>query len=372
MRVVVAPDSFGSTLSAVQAARSITVGWRRTAPGDELPEMPLSDGGPGFVDTLAAGLGGQRRSQVVAGSLGHPVRADFLLCGSTAYLEAAQACGLAAVPPARRRPLEASTYGVGTLVREAVEAGAREIVVGLGGTATTDAGSGLLTALGLALLDAAGGPLPLGGGALIELVTVAGEAYLRGARLVAATDVDNPLVGPYGAAAVFGPQKGADPAAVAWLDAGLRRWAEVVERDVPGAPAGLAGLPGGGAAGGLGAALFALGATRRSGFELVADAVDLGGMLADADLVLTGEGRFDRQSLRGKVPSGVAARAAEHGVPCLVLAGQVEVGRREQGAAGIEAAYSMAEHAGSVDAALADPAGVLASLAARVAREWGG
>lgn len=370
MRVVVAPDSFGGTLSAVEVAQAIAEGWRAVAPDDELLLRPLSDGGPGFVETLAASLGGRRVAVSVSDPLGRPVRAEFLLDSDTAYVEAAQACGLHLVPPPDRRPLDATSYGVGQLLLAAAEAGARRAVVGLGGSGTTDAGAGLFSAIGLDLRDAGGGALPPGGGSLVVLDRLTGRPQLRGMALVAATDVDNPLAGAHGAAAVFGPQKGANADDVARLDAGLRRWAKIIERDLPGAPAGMIGLPGGGAAGGLGAALLALGARREPGLGLVAAAVGLDAALAQADLVLTGEGSFDWQSLRGKVPAGVAAAAAEHAVPCLVLAGQVSVGRREQGAAGIEAAYSLAEHAGSVQAAMAEPGPALADLARYVARRW--
>lgn len=370
MRVVVAPDSYGDTLTAVQAADAIAEGWRSVAPADELLRRPMSDGGPGFVATLAASVAGRRVALRVCDPLGEEVEADFWLAGTTAYVEAAQACGLHLVAPGRRRPVAATSYGVGQLLLAAVEAGARRVVVGLGGSATTDAGAGLLSAVGLDLVDGGGTPLPTGGGALVALDRVRGTPALRGVELVVATDVDNPLVGPDGAAAVFGPQKGATPDDVARLEAGLRRWAEVVRRDLPGAPPDLSELPGGGAAGGLGAALLALGARCESGLALVASAVGLAAEVARADLVLTGEGSFDWQSLRGKVPAGVAAAAGEHAVPCLVLAGQVSVGRRELAAAGIESAYSMAERAGSVEAAMSDARGTLSDLAADVAREW--
>lgn len=370
MRVVIAPDSFGGTLSAVQVAQAIADGWRDSAPGDVLTLLPLSDGGPGFVDTLASASDGRLVECRVSGPLGGHVTARLLLAGTTAYVEAAQACGLHLVAEADRDPLGATTYGVGQLLLAAVESGARRVVVGLGGSATTDAGGGMLTAVGLDLLDGQGAALPYGGGSLIALDRIQGAAQLRGVELVVASDVDNPLVGPHGAAAVFGPQKGADDSTVARLDAGLRRWAEVVQRDLPGVPAGIALLPGGGAAGGLGAALLALGGRRESGLGLVSRVVGLGAALDEADLVLTGEGSFDWQSLRGKVPGGVAAAAAERALPCLVLAGQVSVGRREQSAAGVETSYSVAEHARSLSAALADPAGTLRALTRDIATEW--
>lgn len=370
--MVLAPDKFGGTLSAVEAAEAIAEGWRRTAPGDELVARPLSDGGPGFVDVLAASLDGDVVPVATTDPRGRPVVGALLVAGTTAYVESAQATGLHLLTAAERDPLVTGSAGLGTLLAAAVEGGARTVVVGLGGSATNDAGADMLAALGVAHLDAAGNALPPGGLALAALNRLDGVPQLRGAGLVAATDVDNPLCGPQGATAVFGPQKGLRPDDLDRLDAALAHWAEVVERDLPGAPDRLAELPGSGAAGGLGAAFHALGARRTAGLELVGDAVGLPAALDGADLVVTGEGSFDFQSLRGKVAGGVAAAAAERGLPCLVLAGQVSVGRREAAAAGVEAAYSVAKHAGSLEAALAHPADRLADLAARVAGQWGG
>jgi glycerate kinase len=370
MRVVLAPDGFGGTLSAVEAAEAMRTGWGRAAPGDELVALPLSDGGPGFVDVLSTVLESRTVPVPTTDPFGRPVVGAVLLAGDTAYVESAQATGLHLLTAAERDPLVASSYGLGALLAAAVECGAARVVVGLGGSATNDAGAGMLAALGVAPLDGAGSVLPYGGLALALLDRLEGPPQLRGARLVAATDVDNPLCGPHGATAVFGPQKGLRPEDRDRLDAALARWAEVAARDLPGAPAGLVDLPGAGAAGGLGAALLALGGRRESGVSLVAAAVDLPGTLAGADLVLTGEGSFDFQSLRGKVAGGVAALAVEQGVPCLVLAGQVSVGRQQASAAGVEAAYSVAESAGSVEAALERPADRLADLAEQVARQW--
>jgi len=370
VRVLIAPDSFGGTLTAAEAAEAIAAGWRDAAPADELVLRPLSDGGPGFVDTLASVLDGRLLDVRVSDPMGRPVQAQILIVGPTAYVECAQACGLHLLTEDERDPLRTTSYGVGQLLLAAVEAGARRVVVGLGGSATNDAGAGMLMAVGLSLLDGQGSPLPYGGGSLIALELVEGVPLLRGVELVAASDVDNPLVGLHGASAVFGPQKGADPDAVQRLDAALGRWAEIVERDVAGAPGGLAQLPGGGAAGGLGAALLALGGSREQGLGTVMQLVGLDAELDRAGLVVTGEGSFDSQSLRGKVPGGVAAASAERAVPCVVLAGQVSVGRRERAAAGVDAAYSMTEESGSVAAAMRDPAGTLTTLARRVAREW--
>jgi glycerate 2-kinase len=370
VRVVVAPDSFGGTLTAVQAARAVRDGWLRTAPGDEVVLLPLSDGGPGFVDVLSTVLPGRTVPVPVTDPLGRPAAGTVLLAGTTAYVESAQAIGLHLLAPAERDPLVATSFGLGALLAAAVEHGAADVVVGLGGSATNDAGAGMLAALGVTPLDPGGAALPYGGSALAALDRLEGAPQLRGARLVAATDVDNPLCGPHGATYAYGPQKGLRAADAAALDAALGRWAEVAGRDLPGAPPGLADLPGAGAAGGLGAAFLALGGSRRSGAGLVAAAVGLDRILDRADLVVTGEGSFDFQSLRGKVAGGVAAAAVQAAVPCLVLAGQVSVGRQEAAAAGVERAYALAEHAGSVAAALDRPAHHLADLAARVARQW--
>ena len=365
-----APDAFDGTLTAVEAAEAMRAGWNQVAPDDELVLLPMSDGGPGFVDVLSTVLDGQTVPVQTTDPLGRPAVGAVLVVGDTAYIESAQACGLQLLTAAERNPLVTTTFGLGALLTAAVECGARTLVVGLGGSATNDAGMGLLTALGVTPLDAAGVALPYGGLALADLAKLDGAAQLRGAAIVAATDVDNPLCGPHGATAVYGPKKGLRPEDRDRLDAALAQWAEVAERDIPGAPAGLIDLPGAGAAGGLGAALLALGGTRRSGGEIIFAAVDLPGALAEADLVLTGEGSFDFQSVRGKVAGGVAALATEHGVPCVVLAGQVSLGRQQAAAAGVEAAYSVVEQAGSVEAAMERPGDRLTELAARVAREW--
>ena len=365
-----APDAFDGTLTAVEAAEAMRAGWNQVAPDDQLVLLPMSDGGPGFVDVLSTVLDGQTVPVQTTDPLGRPAVGAVLVVGDTAYIESAQACGLQLLTAAERNPLVTTTFGLGALLTAAVECGARTLVVGLGGSATNDAGMGMLTALGVTPLDAAGAALPYGGLALADLAKLDGAAQLRGVAIVAATDVDNPLCGPHGATAVYGPKKGLRPEDRDRLDAALAQWAEVAERDIPGAPAGLIDLPGAGAAGGLGAALLTLGGTRRSGGEIIFAAVDLPGALAEADLVLTGEGSFDFQSVRGKVAGGVAALATEHGVPCVVLAGQVSLGRQQAAAAGVEAAYSVVEQAGSVEAAMERPGDRLTELAARVAREW--
>jgi glycerate kinase len=362
MRVLVAPDSFGGTLTASQAAAAIADGWRDAVPDADIDTLPLSDGGPGFIDVLAASLAGRRHTLVVTGPMGTPTEAEFLITGDVAYVEAAQAAGLhllgAVVPDPRR----ASTYGVGELLA-AARSSARRVVVGLGGTATNDGGAGLWAALGA---EPAG--VLRGGGIALAGLTEVFPPHPSATAIVAATDVDNPLLGPHGASAVFGPQKGADRATVLDLDDALRRWADVVEGRL--AEPGLRDRPGAGAAGGLGFGLLALGAVKASGLHLVADAVDLAGRMAGADLVVTGEGRFDGQSLRGKVATGVAAAAREVGVPCLVVAGQLEIGRREAAAAGVDDLQSVAELAGSAAAAIEAGADGVRRAAAALGGRW--
>ena len=354
MRVLVAPDKFAGTLTAVDAARAIAAGWRRQAPDDELDLAPMSDGGPGFVEVLHAALGGSLEPVVVAGPFGDPVPATILLEGDTAYVESAQACGLAL--SGTDRPEQASTYGVGELVAAAREAGATRVVVGLGGSGTTDGGAGLLAALGAT----ADRPLDQGGRALAGIGRV--DLPEAGVELVAASDVENPLTGLFGAAKTFGPQKGIPEERLPAVDAVLEELAAAAGRRV-------ALEKGAGAAGGLGYALLLLGATRTSGLDLVASAVGLAERAHACDLVLTGEGAFDFSSRAGKVPYGVARVAAEVLRPCVALAGQVLVGAREMRALGIESAYSLFETVGE-ERAFAEPAAALADLAARVARTW--
>jgi glycerate kinase len=359
VRVLVAPDKFAGTLTAIEAARAIAAGWRRQAPADDLDLVPMADGGPGFVDVLHEALGGQVLALTVAGPFGERTPATLLLADGTAYVESAQACGLHLTRG--ERPEESSTTGVGELVAAAVDAGAREVVVGLGGSGTTDGGAGLLAALGAT----ADGPLDAGPAGLAGVTTVdiaPCRARLGDVRLVAATDVDNQLTGLFGAAKTYGPHKGLAEERIPAVDRWLETYAAAVDRRT-------ALLPGAGAAGGLGYALLALGATRRPGLDVVARATRLAERARAADLVLTGEGAFDFSSRAGKVPYGVAQVAAEAVRPCVVLAGQVLVGAREMRALGVESAYAVVDLVGE-DQAFADPATALADLSARVARTW--
>jgi glycerate 2-kinase len=363
MRVVVAPDKFAGTLSAVEAAAAIAAGWLRRLPDADVDEVPMSDGGPGFVDVLHAALGGELLAVTASDPYGGPVPATILRVGPTAYVESAQAVGLHLTEPAARRPTVASSSGLGELIRVAVEDGANRIVVGAGGTATNDAGAGLLRALGASatggVLD--GGPEGLAGLESVDLDPA--RRVTRDVELVLASDVDNQLLGLVGATKTYGPQKGLTDEELLSVDGRLQRFAELADRKI-------ASEKGAGAAGGIGYALLLLGATRRPGVEVVAEAVDLAGRLRGSDLVVTGEGAFDFSSRSGKVPYGVAQVATSALVPCIALAGQVLVGSREMRALGIEAAYSLVDRVGE-ERAFADPAGALAELAERVARTWG-
>lgn len=359
--MLIAPDKFAGTLTATEAAEAIATGWRRRAPDDRLSTVPMADGGPGFVDTLHASLGGELLAVTVTGPYGEPTPGAVLVRDATAYVEAAQACGLHLTPPDERRPEQAGSVGVGELLAAAIDAGARRVVVGLGGSASSDGGGGMLAALG-AEADV---PLTQGVSGLRGVTRVDVEparSRVAAVELVAASDVDNPLLGLRGAVNVFGPQKGVPEDRKPALDGLLQDLAAATDR-------GVADQPGAGAAGGLGFALLLLGGTRTAGVELVADAVGLAGLAADSDLVLTGEGAFDYSSRGGKVVSGVARAAADALRPCVVLAGRVDVGTREMRAMGVESAYAATDLVGA-EASLADPAGSLATLAERVARTW--
>ncbi|NMO53067.1 glycerate kinase [Actinoplanes sp. TBRC 11911] len=366
MRVLICPDKFAGTLSAPEVAEAVVAGWSGT--GDDLIRRPLSDGGPGFVEVLAEALDGRRIPVPTVDPLGRPVTGEVLLAGHTAYVESAQACGLHLLKPDERDPNVTTSYGLGLLVTAAVEAGAAEVVIGLGGSAVNDGGAGMLAALGAAPVDAAGYALPYGGSYLNSAVALSGAPRLREVSLVAATDVDNPLTGLYGASKVYGPQKGAGEEDVFRLDAALEVFAGVLETAF--GVSDLQRQPGGGAAGGIGAALIALGGRVVSGIGLVTTQIGLEKELDAADLVITGEGSFDQQSLRGKVVAGIAGSARDRGLPCIVLCGRNETGYREAASAGVTETYSLTDHFGSTEAALERPAEGLRDLAGRIARLW--
>ena len=350
LRVLVAPDSYGDSLTAVEAAAAIATGWYRARPDDQFTIAPQSDGGPGFIDVLASRLG-ERRHLEVSGPLDDDVQAEWVLDSesATAYLECAQACGLASLggPPTPQTALSAHSRGVGQLIAAAVRAGAARIVVGLGGSASTDGGRGLVDELG---------------------GLAAGRRRLAGVELIAASDVEYPLLGPWGAAAIFGPQKGADSDTVAVLEQRLTEWAGELDA-AAGRP--VSAQAGAGAAGGIGAALLALGGRCESGASIIAEHTRLADDIAAADLVITGEGRVDDQSLHGKVVGALAEAAQSQQVPIVVMAGQVDLDRLALRSAGILAAYAIADYAGSARLALADAANQLMGLASYVAARLG-
>ena len=359
MRVLVAPDKFAGTLTAVEAAEAIATGWRRRAPDDEIDLAPMADGGPGFVDVLHAALGGELHVVTVEAVHGNEVPATVLRVGTTAYVESSQSCGLHLMPEGGAE--FGHTRGVGELVLAAVDGGATRVVVGLGGSGTNDGGAGFLAALGATadgIIDC--GPVCFDQLSSVDLAPA--RERLAGVELVMASDVDIPLTGLFGATKTFGPQKGITGDRIAVVDGWLEQLAHATDRRT-------ALEKGAGAAGGLGFALLCLGARREPGIELVAGAVRLAERARTADLVITGEGAFDFSSRSGKVPYGVAEIAADALRPCVALAGQVLVGSREMRALGIEAAYSLVDLVG-LEQAMSDPAGSLADLATRVARTW--
>ncbi len=368
MRVLIAPDDFKGSLNAGEAAAAMAAGWLAGAPDDEIEQVALSDGGPGFLDALAGSVDGRRLDVAARDPLGRPIAAQILLAGATAYVESARACGLGLVEPGRRHPESESTAGVADLLRAAHGAGVATIVVGLGGSATNDAGAGLLDACGLELQDDRGRrlePIPARLNDLHHLDLT--RRWQPSAELIVATDVDNPLLGPEGATAVYGAQKGVRAGAIEELDATLAHFVDVVARDVGGV-AGFEHRPGAGAAGGLGYGMFVLGAGRRSGIELVLEATHLADRIARADVVLTGEGSFDEQSLHGKAVSGVAGLARACRTRCIVLAGRVTLSGPDLGHAGVAAAYSAADEAGSESASMTEPVRSLRALAKRAAQ----
>ncbi|AVT29617.1 glycerate kinase [Plantactinospora sp. BC1] len=378
--VLLAPDKFKGSLTAVEVVRHLTAGLRRAAPDIEVRGFPVADGGDGTLD--AAVSAGFRRVPVsVAGPTGAEVRTAFGYADGVAVVELADACGLRRLPAGVPEPLRASSRGAGEVIRAALAYGCSEVVLGLGGSASTDGGAGLVGALGVRLLDESGAELSPGGAALRHLhrVDLTGlHPAVRRTRFVVAGDVDNPLLGPTGAAAVYGPQKGATADDVAVLEAGLTRWADLAEPAIE--AAGLRGAApgprvrdraGAGAAGGVGfAALGFLGARFRPGIELLLDLLGFAEAVAGADLVVTGEGSLDGQSLHGKAPVGVAGAAVLAGVPTVAVAGQVSVGPERLRGAGIEAVYPLTSVEPDPAACLDRAAELVEKVAELLAADW--
>jgi glycerate 2-kinase len=365
-RVVIAPDKFKGSLPAAEVAAAVAAGIRRAATDVTVLECPIADGGDGTV-AAAVAAGFDRVPVVATGPTGEPVRTAYARQGETAVVELAAVSGLSVLPNGRLSPLTANTLGVGEVIRQALDSGCAQVVLGLGGSSSTDGGAGLVRGLGARLLDADGGELPLGGAALLRLARL-DLSGLRKVEMTVASDVDNPLLGEHGAASVYAPQKGATAADVELLDRALRHYSGIVHAETG---VDLAAAPGAGAAGGTGfAALAILGATFRPGIDVVLELSSFEDKLAGADLVITGEGSFDEQTLRGKGPAGVAAAAKARGIPVVAVAGRVTLAPEVLVHHGFSASYSLAEIEPDLARSMARPAELLTRLATRIGAEW--
>ncbi len=365
-RVLVAADKFKGSLTAVEVAERVIAGLRRVRPDLRAEALPVADGGDGTV-AAAVAAGFERHEVRVSGPLGDEVTAAYALRDGTAVVEMAEASGLQRLSEGVFAPLTASTYGSGELLRAALDAGARSIVFGVGGSATTDGGAGMLAALGARFLTASGEPVRPGGAALAELATadLSGlDPRLRSVEFVLASDVDNPLTGPKGAAAVYGPQKGASPEDVERLDAALAHLVKVLDASA------LAASPGAGAAGGIGFAALLVGARFRPGIEVMLDVLGFASALERADLVITGEGSLDEQTLHGKAPAGVAAAARAAGKDVVAVCGRLALAPEVLGRAGIRRAYALTDVEPDVAKCIADAGPILERTAERIARDY--
>ena len=344
MKIVIAPDSYKESLSALEVATAIEQGFREIFPDADYVKLPVADGGEGTVEAMVAATEGGIIKVRVTGPLGENAEGFYGLSGDeqSAFIEMAAASGLEMVAPSLRNPLKTTSWGTGELIRHALDAGVKHIIIGIGGSATNDGGAGMVQALGAKLLDGDGNPIGLGGGELEKLARIdisELDSRLADCRIEVACDVTNPLTGEEGASAVFGPQKGATPEMIARLDDALTHYAKIIARDLD---IDVLNLEGGGAAGGMGAALYAFcGAELRQGIEIVTDALHLDKHVADADLVITGEGRIDSQTIHGKVPVGVAKVAKRYNKPVIGIAGSLtaDVGVVHQH--GIDAVFSV-------------------------------
>ncbi|MPV38755.1 glycerate kinase [Georgenia subflava] len=365
--VLLAPDKFKGSLTASAVAAHLAAGLRRALPDVEVDELPVADGGEGTVEAaLAAGFTAVELS--ATGPLGEPVRTRYAVDGTTAVIEMAAVTGLEMVRPDDATARRATSRGLGELVHHALMRGARTVVIGVGGSASTDGGSGMLAALG-ARLTGPDGELPDGGGALVDLadVDLSGlHPKLASTTIILASDVDNPLLGEHGAAAVYGPQKGADAAAVTDLEHGLTRWVDALARAGATGAREHAAATGAGAAGGVGYACLLIGAERRAGVEVVLDLTGFDRRLDGVDLVITGEGSLDRQSLHGKTPVGVAEAAATHAVPTVAVCGRTTLDADELTGAGIEAVYALTDVEPDVARCIAEAGPLLERLAERI------
>ena len=373
MRIIIAPDSFKGSLKSPAVAEAIAAGVRDAAPDAEILQLPVGDGGEGTLDALVAATGGTFELHTVHGPLGEPVQARLGLLGDgqTVFVEMAEASGLSLLRREQRDPLRASTYGTGELIRAALATGRPRMLVGIGGSATNDGGAGALQALGARLLDAAGRELPLGGAALDQLAEIDLSRFQlpREVEVVIACDVTNPLTGPDGASAIYGPQKGATPDDVRLLDAALARLAEVSARKLG---KDWVEAPGAGAAGGLGFALLAFcGGRMERGVRLVLETVRFREQIRGADLIFTGEGKIDRQTTAfGKTITGVGELARLEGVPVVALAGGLDTDCGDYRAAGIASVMSIIPRPMSLDEAISAAPALIRDTARRVVELW--
>ena len=370
MRIVIAPNAFKECLSAPEAAEALAAGLRDAVPNARIEVLPVADGGEGTAEALVRATGGRMLTAFVRDPLGEVVEATYGILGDgrTAAIDVAAASGLWRVPVEKRHPGFTTTYGTGELMLYAISQGVRRIIVGLGGSATNDAGAGMAQALGWGLRDAKDRELPFGGFALARLDWIDAFKVREGVRhveVIGACDVDNPLCGPNGASFVYAPQKGAEPKTCEMLDAALRHFGEYVEAEFS---VKVLDAPRTGAAGGLGAGLVVFcGAELRSGFDVVAEAISLADRIRGSDLVVTGEGKLDEQSLHGKAPVGIARLASGAGVPCWAVAGSVDMTTTALSAAGFAGAISLVNLAGGLNESLARPAEYLRAAAKRIA-----
>ncbi|WP_189946007.1 glycerate kinase [Streptomyces roseolus] len=370
--VLVAADKFKGSLTAVQVAERVTAGLRKVVPGLSVEALPVADGGDGTV-AAAVAAGFDRHEVRVTGPVGDPVTAAFALRGTTAVVEMAEASGLQLLPAGTFAPLTATTYGSGELLRAALDAGATTIVFGVGGSATTDGGAGMLAALGARFFDAAGEPVGPGGAALAELASAdltALDPRFAGVEFILASDVDNPLTGPKGAPAVYGPQKGATPEDVDTLDAALAHYAQVLEKAIGPKATELAASPGAGGAGGIGYGALLLGASFRPGIELMLEVLGFAPALERATLVITGEGSLDEQTLHGKAPAGVAAAARAAGKEVVAVCGRLALPPETLGAAGIRRAYPLSALEPDPARSIPNAGPLLERVAADIARDF--
>ena len=371
MKIVVAPDSFKGSVTALQAADAIEQGLRRVFPNAEIDKIPMADGGEGTVQSLVDATGGHIQTQRVIGPLGNEVDAEFgiLADGVTAVIEMAAASGLTLVPPHQRNPLHTTTYGTGQLIHAALDAGCRRLIIGIGGSATNDGGAGMAEALGSQFLNADRKPIERGGGALSELTsidTTSIHSEIANTDTVVACDVNNPLTGPEGASHVYGPQKGATPEMVKTLDAHLEHYDEVLMQTFG---QSFNNIPGAGAAGGLGAGLMAfLNAELKLGVDIMIDTVKLKDRMKGASLVITGEGQLDFQTAFGKTPVGVAKVAKADNIPVIAIAGGIGEGAEAVYNAGIDAMLGIVQAPMPLENAVEDAPQLIADIAEQAAR----